>query len=125
MSEERLARDAADVHARAAERLVALHAHDALPELRGADRGDIAARPAADDEHVTTLFGHRTTRPASRRGPPSAPSRALGTAPRAAPRRCGDRTKARGTSSAGSPPGHPRQRDDPGSCAGRGFPTAG
>ena len=50
--EERLGRDAADVDAGAAERLVHLDADGGEAELRGADGGDVAARSAADDHDV-------------------------------------------------------------------------
>ena len=50
--QQRLGRDAADVDAGAAERLVHLDADGDEAELGGADRGDIAARAAADDHDV-------------------------------------------------------------------------
>src|SRR5262245_20010387 len=59
--EERLRRDAADVEARPAERRVLLDARDPHAELRGADRGDVAAGPGADDDEVETV-GHQTSR---------------------------------------------------------------
>ena len=62
--QHRLRRDAADVGAGAAERGLAIRAlplvdaGDGKPELRRADRGDVAAGAAADDHHVERL-GHR------------------------------------------------------------------
>ena len=50
--EQRLGRNAADVDARAAERLVHLDADGVQAELRGANRGDISAGSAADDDDV-------------------------------------------------------------------------
>ena len=50
--EQRLGRDAAPVEAGAAEGRRALHDRDPEPELRGADRGDVAAGARADDDHV-------------------------------------------------------------------------
>ena len=47
--EQRLGRNAPDVDAGAAERLVHLDANGVEAELRGADRGDVTAGPAADD----------------------------------------------------------------------------
>ena len=56
--EQRLAGDAAPVQAEAADALL-LDQHDALAELRGADRGDVAAGPAADDGDV--VLSHECT----------------------------------------------------------------
>ena len=53
--EQRLAGDAADVQARAAEARPLLDAGHLHPELRRADRRDIAARPGADHDQVITL----------------------------------------------------------------------
>ena len=50
--QQRLGRNAADVDAGAAERLVHLDADGVEAELGGADRGDVAARSAADDDDV-------------------------------------------------------------------------
>ena len=54
----RLGRDAADVEAGAAERLAALRAGGLQPELRGADRGDIAAGAGADHQDVEIVISH-------------------------------------------------------------------
>src|SRR5690606_11270429 len=54
--EQRLRRNAADVEARAAERLAAFGAGGLEPELRGADRGDIAAGTGSDDEDVVVVL---------------------------------------------------------------------
>ena len=51
--QQRLGRNAADVDARAAERLVHLDANGGQPELRGTNGGDITARAAADDDDVS------------------------------------------------------------------------
>src|SRR5205807_4779655 len=51
-----LGRDAADVEAGAAERLVLLDHHHLHAELRRADRAEIAARAGTDDDEVIT--GH-------------------------------------------------------------------
>ena len=56
--EQGLGRDAADVEAGAAQRLAALDAGGLQPELRGPDRGDIAARPGADHDHVEVSVCH-------------------------------------------------------------------
>src|ERR1051325_442703 len=53
--EERLGRDAPDVHAGAAERLVHLDADDVESELRRADRSDVTAGPATDHDDVRLL----------------------------------------------------------------------
>src|SRR5205823_1585367 len=53
---QRLGRDAADVEAGAAERLVLLDHHHLHAELRRADRAEIAARAGTDDDEVVT--GH-------------------------------------------------------------------
>ena len=50
--QHRLRRDAADVEADAAERLVALDQHDLEAEVGGAKRGRVAARAGAEDEQV-------------------------------------------------------------------------
>jgi methionine-S-sulfoxide reductase len=54
--EERLARDAPDAHAGASEGGLLLDAGDAEPQLRGADRGDVAAGSGTDDDDV--VLGH-------------------------------------------------------------------
>ena len=51
-AEERLGRDAPDIHAGAAQRLVEFDADDGEAQLGGADRGDVAAGSAADDKDV-------------------------------------------------------------------------
>ncbi len=50
--EQRLGGNAADVQARAAERLALLDDGDLHAELRGADRADIAARAGAEDNEI-------------------------------------------------------------------------
>ena len=57
--EQRLAGDAADVQAGAAERLVGRFSTQAtfMPELRRPDRRDVPARPGADHDEVE-LLGH-------------------------------------------------------------------
>ena len=59
--EQGLGGDAADVEAGAAQRLAALDAGGLQPELRGPDRGDIAARPGADHDHVEVSLCHSST----------------------------------------------------------------
>ena len=54
---DRLRRDAADMQAGAAE-LTVLDQHRVEAEFAGADRRDIAARPAADDENLAAKLGH-------------------------------------------------------------------
>ena len=56
--QQRLRRNAADVEAGAAERAPLLDAGDAKPQLRGADRRHVAARPAADDNEIICAVGH-------------------------------------------------------------------
>ncbi len=56
--EQGLRRDAPDVEAGAAERLAALRTGGLEAKLRGADRGDIAARAAADHQHVEVEVCH-------------------------------------------------------------------
>ena len=55
--EQRLGRDAAPEQAGAAERLLLLDDGGLEAELRGADRGDVAAGARADDDDVVFL-GH-------------------------------------------------------------------
>src|SRR6185369_5723088 len=50
--EQRLGRDAADVEADPAEPLVALDEDDLQAEVRGAERGRVAARPGAEDDDL-------------------------------------------------------------------------
>src|SRR5260221_3523958 len=50
--QQRLARDAPDVEAGAAERFVLLHDGGFEAELRGADRGDVTAGAASDDDEL-------------------------------------------------------------------------
>ena len=57
--EHRLGRDAADVEAGPAKRLAAFGAGGLEAQLRGADRGDIAAGPGADHQHVEIVISHR------------------------------------------------------------------
>ena len=54
--EQRLGRDAADVEAGAAQRLAALGAGGLEAQLRGADRGDIAAGAGADHQDVEIVI---------------------------------------------------------------------
>ena len=56
-AQQRLGRDAAPVRADAAEE-IALHDRGLEAELRGADRGDIAAGPGADDDDVEGGVSH-------------------------------------------------------------------
>ena len=56
--EHRLRGNAADVEAGAAERLAALGAGGLEPELRRADRRDIAAGPGADHQYVEIVVSH-------------------------------------------------------------------
>ena len=60
--EQRLGRDAADVEAGAAERLAAFGAGGLEAELRGADRGDIAAGAGADHQDVEIVIRPFTPR---------------------------------------------------------------
>src|SRR6185295_13705477 len=55
--EERLGRDATAVEAGAAELRVLFDHGDLEPQLTGADPGDIAARPAAEDDQVESFWG--------------------------------------------------------------------
>src|SRR3954469_1631628 len=61
--QQRLRRDAADVGAGAAERRLAVRAAPVVragglqSELCRADGGDVAARPAADDQHIERIHG--------------------------------------------------------------------
>src|SRR5437868_1021383 len=57
--QQRLRRDAANIEASAAEPIAILDAGDAHAELRRADRGDIPAGTAADDDDVETLTHRR------------------------------------------------------------------
>ena len=57
-AQQRLGRDAAPVEADAAEQ-IALDHRGLHAQLRGANGGDIAARPAADDDHVEGSLGHK------------------------------------------------------------------
>ncbi len=57
--EERLGWDAAHVDARAAQGLVHLDANGGKAELRGANRGNVAPGPAADDDDVRSQWGRR------------------------------------------------------------------
>jgi hypothetical protein len=50
--QERLGRDAPDVQAHAAERLVALDHDDVEAEVGRAERGGVPARTGAEDEHA-------------------------------------------------------------------------
>src|SRR3546814_20852341 len=50
--EHRLRRDAADIEAGAAQRLAAFRARHLEAQLRGADRGDVAARPGTAHQDV-------------------------------------------------------------------------
>ncbi len=59
--QERLARDAADVEAGAAERLVLFDNDDLETKLRGADGGDITTGTAADDDQLIIKIGHGNT----------------------------------------------------------------
>ena len=61
--EHRLGRDAADVEAGAAQRLAALGAGGLEAELRGADRGDIAAGAGADHQDVEVEVSHSSLFP--------------------------------------------------------------
>ena len=56
--QHRLRRNAADVEAGAAERLAAFGARGLQPQLRGADRGDVAAGAGADHQDVIIVFSH-------------------------------------------------------------------
>ena len=60
--QQRLRRDAADVQAGAAEQAALVDARGAHPELRGADRGHVAARAAADHHEVESIVRHHTSR---------------------------------------------------------------
>src|SRR6476619_771420 len=53
-AEQRLGRDAAPVEADAA-KLLALHDRDLEPELRGADRGNIAAGARTEDDEIVAV----------------------------------------------------------------------
>ena len=59
-AQQRLGRDAAPVEADAAE-LLALDDRDLHAELGGADGGDIAAGPRADNCEIEARFGHHTS----------------------------------------------------------------
>ena len=54
--------------------MLALDQRRLHPELRGADRGDIAARTAADDDEIEILFGHDRASPRSDRDQPPSPA---------------------------------------------------
>ena len=56
--EQRLARDAADIEAGAAEFIVLFDDGGFESELRGADGGDVAARTGADDDDVEFIHGN-------------------------------------------------------------------
>src|SRR3546814_17873780 len=58
--------DLADIEAGAAQRLAAFRARHLEAQLRGADRGDVAARPGTDHEDVIVvlLVSHFPLRPA-------------------------------------------------------------
>ncbi len=64
-AQQRLGRDAAPVQADAAQ-MLALDDGDVQAQLRAADRGDIAARPGTDYDHVKDLGGHGRLPPVSR-----------------------------------------------------------
>ena len=74
-----LGRDAADVEADSAERRPAVDQHDLLAQVGRAERGRVAARPGAEDEHVR---GDVTGRcyGARRRAPAGAVLRSAGAA---------------------------------------------
>src|SRR3546814_5539890 len=57
LAQQRLGRDAAPVEADAAE-VRALHHRGLQLQLRGADRRHIAARPAADNDHIVIRISH-------------------------------------------------------------------
>jgi hypothetical protein len=59
--EQRLARDAADVEAGAAERGALFHERDLEPELRRAKSADITARAGADDNEVEGIHEENLT----------------------------------------------------------------
>ena len=63
--EQRLGRDAADVEAGAAQRLAALGAGGLEAELRGTDRGDIAAGAGADHQDVEIVILSHSILPSS------------------------------------------------------------
>src|SRR3546814_17180844 len=52
--EHRLRRDAADIEAGAAQRLAAFRARHIEAQLRGADRGDVAARPRSEEHTLNS-----------------------------------------------------------------------
>ena len=54
--EQRLGRNAAPDQAGAAERLLLLDDGHLLAELRGADRGDVAARAGADHDDIVAFW---------------------------------------------------------------------
>ena len=61
--DQRLRRNAADIEAGAAEAAALaalLDQHDVEAELAGADRRDVAAGPAADDQDLGSDLGHLT-----------------------------------------------------------------
>jgi hypothetical protein len=58
-----LGRDTTDVEARAAESTTLLDTSGLQPQLSRLDGGDIAARPAADDDDVVLFTGSRRETP--------------------------------------------------------------
>ncbi len=88
--QQRLGRDAADVEADAAEFRPAVHEHDFLAEVGSPERGRVAARPGAEDEHLRGDVARSGGRP-GRRGRPARlrrrPARPARPAPRARPPR--------------------------------------
>src|SRR5204863_4474869 len=61
--EQRLARDAAHVQADATQDRVLLDARGLEAELRGTDRGRVAARARADDDQVERSVAHEVPSP--------------------------------------------------------------
>ena len=55
--QQRLARNAADIEAHAAERVIAFDQHGLHAEIGAAERGGIAARPGAEHEHLAFDIG--------------------------------------------------------------------
>jgi hypothetical protein len=56
--QQRFRRNAADVHARAAQGLVPLDADSGKSKLSGADGGDVATRATAYDENIGVYVRH-------------------------------------------------------------------
>src|SRR6266536_3130680 len=84
-----------------------LSLHDALPinaELPGADRRDIAAGAATDDEQRGRSRVHRPTPRTRLPGIPESRAAPARTRPHARRRRRGDRTMTTGSSSSAAPP---------------------